>query len=845
MKRIFSRRIVIVVCVLALALFLIRPRVGRLRGVAAQAIAQGVGRHVEIRSIHLRLFPRLGFQLDDLVIHDDPEFGTEPLLRAPDVTAWLRVSALLRGRIEISNLLLSDASLNLTRTDSGRWNIEDLVERTSHTTLAPTADHETIARPSFPYIEATRARVNFKVGAEKTHFALTNAEFALWQDSQDAWGVRLKAAPIRTDANLTDTGVINISGSWRRSTGARQTPLHVSFEWKQAQIGQVSRLLYGTDKQWRGGVLLSGSLSGTPANLQLIADGSVSDFRHRDVMGGGELRFAAHCAANLDLPGRAMSNLDCIAPAGTGFLELKGSASGPDSYYGPFSSYDFWLVGSKVPADDVFQLTRHADPNFGSDISAAGELGGSIEISRTSAASPLRLQGDGAAHDLQFASVQANADVPIGTLPFALISAKTAGASSVRVRTLHAHLDWIRADQAQILLGPANLSMGKTAQVRALATISTTGYTATVKGAGEVQRLLQAARTIGIQAMPLTADGEADLDLTVAKSWHGEPPLVLGTSQLQSVKAQIHGLNAPLEITSAHLVLSPDSIRVQNLAASAGGGAAWKGSLLIPRPCVTDCAFEFDLHAPNVSAAMLNGLLNPALAKTPWYRILPFNSAQPNYLLRARARGNLTIDNLLLGKTTCSNFSVDLKLNAGELALSNMRAELLGGAASGDWKMNFSRSVPSISGSGSFEEVALDQVAKLTHDGWVHGMGSVKYTFSASGKNWPDILNSADMKAQFKLSDTTFPHLVLVGASQPLRAAAFAGEITFHDGEFSFHDAKLKAASGAYKVSGAAGLNGTLALKFANEAGTGFNVTGTLAKTRVSSTPTAQAALKP
>lgn len=843
MRRVFSRRGAAVVCVLALALFLIRPRVGRLRGTVAAAIAQGVGRHVEIRTIQLRLFPRPGFELYDLVIRDNPQFGVEPLLRAPDVTAWLRVSALLRGRIEISSLSLGDASLNLARNDSGRWNVEDLVERTSHSTLAPTTDREAVTRPSFPYIEATRARVNFKAGAEKTHFALTNAEFALWQESQDAWGMRLKAAPIRTDANLTDTGVINVSGNWRRAPAVRQMPLTFSFEWRQAQAGQLSRLLYGTDKQWRGGVLLTGSLTGTPQNLHLIADGSVADFRHRDVMGGGELRFAAHCAADLNLPARAMLNLDCVAPSGAGFLELKGSASGPKAYYAPFSTYDFWLVGSKVPADDIFQLARHADPNFGSDLAATGELDGSIEIGRANATSPLRLRGGGAAHELQLASAAANAVVLIGTLPFALVPAKTVVIAHVAARR-GAEPESIRYDQAQILLGPVNVLIGKNGTLRTTATVSTTGYTATIKGAGEIQRLLEAAHSIGIPAPPMSANGDADLDLTIAKSWAGAPALVLGTSQLHSVKAEVHGLNAPLEITNARLAFSPDSIRVQNLTASAAG-LAWKGSLLIPRPCVADCAFEFDLHSPSVSAATLNSLLNPAAAKTPWYRILPFNPAQPNYFLRTRANGKITIGNFLLGETACTNFTADMKLNAGEIVLSNISGEILGGTASGDWKANFSRRIPAVSGSGSLEDVALDQVAQLMHDGWVHGTGTAKYTLSVSGRSWPDLLNSAEMKAEFSISDTTFPHLVLVGASQPLRTSAFAGEITFHDGEFSFRDAKLKAASGVYKVIGTAGWDGTLALKFANEAGIGFNVTGTLTKTRVSPTPTAQAALKP
>jgi len=301
----------VIVCVVLLALFVVRPRAGRLRGRVSESIAQAVGRHVEIGSLHLRFFPRPGFSLDNLVVHDDPAFGAEPLLRAPDVTAWLRVGALLHGRIEVASLSLGNASLNLTRDNHGKWNIEDLVERTAHTSLAPTAAGKANEGPSFPYIEATRTRINFKEGAEKIHFALTGAEFGVWQDSRDTWGMRLKATPIRTDANLTDTGTIDVSGVWRRAARVQQTPLELSFAWKQGQIGQLSKLIYGVDKEWRGAVAISGTAIGTPEKLKVAVDGSLEDFRQRSVLGLGELQLAAHCAAEFNFPSRGVSNLDC------------------------------------------------------------------------------------------------------------------------------------------------------------------------------------------------------------------------------------------------------------------------------------------------------------------------------------------------------------------------------------------------------------------------------------------------------------------------------------------------------------------------------------------------------
>ena len=834
---------IVVVCALALALFLVRPRVGRLRGRVAHAIAQAVGRNVEISSIHLRLVPRPGFELDNLVIHDDATFGAEPLVRAPEVTAWLRVGALLRGHIEIASLSLNETSLNLARNAAGKWNVEDLVERTSHTALAPTGAPIRQAA-SFPYIEATHARINFKVGNEKTHFAFTNAAFALWQESQDTWSVRLRAAPIRTDSNLTDTGLIEVNGSWNRSSEARQTPFHFSFQWKQAQIGQLSRLFYGTDKNWRGGVLISGTAAGTPEQLQLNVDGSVDDFRHRDVMGGGNLHLAAHCGGDLNLPARVISNVDCVSPTGVGFLELKGSASGPRSDYAPFSTYDFWLVGSKVPANGLFRMAQHANDRFGNDITALGELDGSIEINRQGPTQPVRLQGGGAAHGLQLETDGNSSAIRIGTLPFTFVLATSKSVGIGRKRTDNS-TGWIPASQAQLQFGPVNLAMGRPTPLQTSATVSRDGYTVSIKGDGAIERLLQAAYALRVPAPAVSASGNANVDLTITSGWVGLKPTVIGTSQLRSVNAQIRGLNAPIEIASAHLTITEDAIRVQNLTAISAG-TTWRGSFLVPRPCASaiDCAFGFNLHTPAASVAALNTLLNPALANRPWYRILPFDS-QPSYLLRAKASGKLAIDEFTLGKAICSGFSTDVKLNSGSLTLSNMTGNVLGGHATGDWKAVFTRNSPTISGSGTLEKVALAEIAQLMHDGWVSGTGTAKYTFSTSGRSWQELLASADASAEFDVKDGTFPHLVLVGNSGPLRTNEFAGSLNLKNGKFSFDDTKLKAGDEVYTVSGTAALSGVLAIRIANENNGGFNVTGTLFKTRVSFIPTAQAALKP
>ena len=850
MKHLLSKRGLLLLAILLLIGFLVRPGAERLRGRVARSMTQALGRNVEIGSVHLRFLPRLGFDLSNVVIHDDSAFGTEPLLRAPEVTAWLSMGGLLRGKIAIANLSLSEASLNLTRNPQGRWNLEDLIERTSRTSLAPTGSGHQRGRAIFPYIEGSRTRINFKSGLEKTHFALADAEFALWQDSEDTWGARLQANPIRTDANLTDTGVIKLDGVWRRAAQAHETPLQFSFQWKQAQVGQVSSLITGADKGWRGGLTIFGSVLGSPEHLQITVDASLDGFRRQDVFGGGNLRLSAHCGAEYSSASHNLTDLDCVAPSGPGVIEVKGSARPATSLSSPLASYELWLVADKVPAGSVLNTLQHANPNFANDLGAAGEINATLQFERKEA-QWFVVDGHGVVDDLELSSGAAGS-VPFGTVPFgfverpspAFLELASSGTGKSRPAKGMAQSGNRLREEPRLEVGPVNLTSSKAAPLEARATLSRSGYEAAVRGETGIKRLLQLSHALGIPSPTVAADGSTKVDLAISGRWNGERPVVRGQAQLRSVRAQLRGLNAPLEISGADLSIEAKRVSVQNLTA-ATGNVTWRGSLEVARPCGTPtaCTFRFSVHTAELSARDLNDLLNPALAEKPWYSFLSLSSSQSPFLAQAHASGNIVIDKLKLGTASGSHFAADLRLNSGELTLSNMRAELLGGRATGEWVADFSSKPPHYRGAGSLKAASLIAVAGLMHDSWINGTGSINYEFNATGWKLADVVASADANADFTIAPGTFSHVVLPLTSEPVRAETFSGNLQFEDGEFTFRDAKLKTSGSVYKLSGTASLNGEVSLKMTGV--TGYNITGTFQKTRVTTIPVAQAALKP
>ena len=834
--------------VLLLALFLVRPGAGRLRTRIVRSISLALGRQVDVGSVRLRLLPRPGFDLVNFVVHDDPAFSAEPLLRSEEVTANLRVSSLLRGRLEIARLSLTEPSINLVRNPEGHWNLENLVERAAKTPVAPTSKAKTEMRPGFPYIEADGGRINFKFGQEKKPYALTEADFALWQDSENAWGMRLKARPLRTDFNLTDTGLINLNGSWQRAGSLRETPLQFSLQWDRAQLGQVTKLAYGNDKGWRGSVKASATLTGTPADLTVDSSASVQDFRRYDIVGGGALRLAGQCRGHYSSVTRTLSNVACRAPVGDGAITVDGSIAG----LAGFRVYDLVLVVQNVPIQSLVEFARHAKNDIPDDLVATGKLDANIKVRQPREANQTAIvwEGGGGTLGFRLGSELTNTELLLGRIPFAVSPGWDMQLNAKKMRGEDESEAGHSPAETHVDVGPFGLALGRQAPGVVRGWISRSGYSLLIQGDAQVKRLLRLAKTVGLPAPQPAADGVAKIDLQIAGEWSAfKAPKAVGKAQLHSIRAEVRGLNAPLEIGSATVVLAHDEITVQNITASVAG-SKWSGSLLLPRQCVVPdiCPVRFDLQADEIATDELNQLLNPHPGKRPWYRFLS-SAPRPgtSYLTSLHAIGKLTANRVAIHNLVTSRVSANVELEDGKLRLSDLRGDVLGGRHSGEWKADFTARPPVYSGSGTLERVALGQLAEAMHDGWVTGTAKATYRATTSGLSAVELFSSANATLQVEARDGLLPHIALASGTGPLRMRRLVGRLLLRDGKFEIVDGKLETAGGIYQLSGTASLGRTLDVKLVRDGTHGFNITGTLTEPHVApaTTPETRAALKP
>ncbi|MGA2561720.1 MAG: AsmA family protein, partial [Terracidiphilus sp.] len=409
--------------VVLLAVVLVPPMVSinRYKNDITHLVSESLGRPVRLSSVELRLIPRPGFVLTDLTVDEDPAYGAEPVLRANAVKASIRLFSLWRGRLEISRISVDEASINLVRTAEGRWNLESLFRTAAgkvQNAEAAQANPNRRVNP-FPYIEATNSRINFKEGVEKLPFSLLNTDLSFWQEQPGEWRIRVRGQPARTDVNLdlADTGVVRLEASIHRAAELRNLPVHLDVDWQNAQLGQLTRLLIGSDSGWRGDLTGEMHLDGTAEAAQIQTRLRATGVHREEFAPAAPMDFDASCGLvyGNETPAHFSVELDQI-PVGAALdalrtvrndfapgLQAAGLVSGKIGYAPQSADVATTAkTASKNPAPSTHGSRAHAQP--------AGPLTGSLTVQG------FQLSGDGIGEPVQVPKVVLEAVSTAATL---------------------------------------------------------------------------------------------------------------------------------------------------------------------------------------------------------------------------------------------------------------------------------------------------------------------------------------------------------------------------------------------------------------------------------------------
>jgi len=828
MARRATRRILWGVLLLVLLGLLLPPfiNVNRYRKRAAAAIGRALGREVTVSNIELKLLPRPGLVLSNFVVADDPSYGAEPMLHAATVTAYIRLTSLWRGRLEIGTLELDSPSLNLVRRPDAHWNLEELIERTERVSSAPTGKTRPESRPRFPYVKAKTGRINFKLGQVKKAFAFTDADFALWLESESQWGIRLEGRPVRTDVGISDTGTLKLDGRFQRGLALRDTPVNFRIALTGGPLGQITTLIYGHDRGWRGAVSANAILTGTPAALGVTLDAQVDDFRRYDIALGGALRMRVHCTGTYSSPDDALSDLQCESPVGPGVLHVRGSAQG---WLG--EAYDASISAEQIPADRLVALARHAKKDLPPDLTATGDVEAVFAVRKEPGGAPV-WEGGGRSRELVLHSEVLKKDLEVGEVQF--VVPNPGSQPPKRKRPVYATPPSAGNTGLRLVVKPFPLSLGAASPATASASFDRDHYSVGLNGEAELTRLLNVGKALGVGTPGVGLAGPAQIDLQVAGTWVGfAPPVPSGKVQLRNATAELQGISEPLEIASATATLANQAVNVTSFTAVLAQGPDISGSASFPLHCTApeNCIVRFDVHTADISLARVNHLVNPSLRPQPWYRLLAPWQRREDALLKLRARGRFSVARLEIGAAVANNVSGLAELEAGKLRISDLRGDVLGGHHAGTWTADFTVSPPRFAGSGNLSRVSMAQLASLMHDNWASGAVDAKYSLAMAGLTPAALRTSANGSAVFTWAGGSLRHVTLDSRGVPVSFSDFTGTVSLQNGTLTLTDCRL----------GTASLDRSLDLRFESKGGRAYAVSGPLDKPHVEAVPSAPA----
>jgi AsmA protein len=478
---------------------------------------------VHLDQVTLNLLPLPGFTLQNLVVEEDPAFGAEPIIRANSVRATLRLSSLWTKRVEFSTISFTDPSVNLVHLPNGKWNLESILLQASHIEAAPTAQKKAGPAPRFPYIEATGARLNIKLGEEKIPLSFTNAEFALWLPNPEQWHLRLQADPARTDTVVAGAGTIHVEGTLGRAASLSLVPIHLQGEWRDAPLGGASRVLLGRDAGWRGDVTLSANVQGTVGHSSVEAKLSSGNARRADFVPEHPLSVELECLGTATNLFHSFDNVRCNwPPAGSSDAQvLIATGSVPDIRNLDSATLHVSVPG--IPADTLLNWLRVLDERTPSDVSVSGTLTGDLAY-HPNPSSPPSWSGAVSVTGAKLMSAQTGST----SLIAGNISIHSASPPIPKTRPRTKTQPSPAADS--FVLAPTDLALGGKNPATLEGRFDATGYTLHLSGMASSSRLQALEAAVPELADGLTKAAPANhgaapspIDLTAVRPWSGTP----------------------------------------------------------------------------------------------------------------------------------------------------------------------------------------------------------------------------------------------------------------------------------------------------------------------------------
>jgi len=664
------------------------------------ALAEALDRQVEIRGpVRWRVFGGLGLTFGDVVIHDDPSMGLEPLAYVDSLEVGFALSSLWRGRLAFSHLRLVEPSVNLVKNTEGVWNYPGLLDRAF--------DGSQRGRV-LPRIQVRSGRLNFKHGDTKSVFCFTGADLDIRPDESDdeAVIVQFEGKPARTDRPAQSFGEVS-GGGWLYHPGEDESRIRWNLRMQRSSISELLTLMTGQRVGLEGFVTSSAQLEGPLSDVEIAGQFQLAEFNQGFLL-PAEPEPVMYFRGRLDVPGQRLqlstvSGDESVLPLA---IEVRAS----DYLVQP--DWQFVFLPQRLPIETVMPVAL--DMGFAMSAFAGwrGFLSGAVEWSRSDGFRGLLSVED--------------AELREGGVP-------------------------LRVDTAELSLAGNSFEMPETT-VR-IGTEETIRAEASYEGMSEEWRVALTSEDIAVgdqaeiwrrltgSEPPALLDrfegGSLSGKLTMLRPPVGET-LWSGEVELRGAQLSIDGISDEIEVESARVLLTDDGFRVPEMQGSVGGlaiEARYERSGSAERP------HRLELKIDEADAFELGELFGPSLERSrPGLIARTFGLGvmqPPGWLTSRRASGSLRIDRLSAGLMEFSGLEFDFYWDGTRIELVNLRSGIGRATIEGSASVNLGTASPTYLVRAAIEDFP-----------WSGGLVDAEGRLRSSG-TWLEVVTSASAEGSF------------------------------------------------------------------------------------------------
>jgi hypothetical protein len=709
-------------------------------------------RPVTFGRVSFRLLPRLGFTIENVVVGEDPHFGSEPFARVDRIDCALRWRSLWRSRLDFASLRLDHPTLNMVRNERGEWNFENLLLQSgipapSLTTPANT----TPGAASSLDLAAEDGRLSFQVGADKKPLAITDLRAAL---SIERFArrirFRLSGSPVRTDLSLPSPGAVELTGEWTpgKDLGG---PLQATLRTRGALLYDWVPLLSGRNPELYGVLDVQVNLGGSLRVLDLEGDARLTQLHRWEMLPpSGPWPWAIHFRGQFDRRnGRAL-----VESLEASFADSHLHLSGTIDKIPQSPVFDLVLALERSRLEDFVALGRRLWVNTGA-WAVKGRVDGMLTVQGPWA--QRRYGGFLGAREVRIST--GSEDFPVSDLA-------------------------VRIDERGARLAPLRVSLAPHVELLAEGTLDRLSHPPRYElflsaGAVSLRALIGFGRALGLPALRgLDAQGVATATVRLAGSaWPASRPVLTARAQLRAARLLVPGLTEPLNLPRVGLRVNEDEIVADPVVAVMGTSVftarlAHRGERKLP--------WEFDVRANNLS--MEQGALwfdalgrrqpIPLLDRLPGLSSFAARRAAASSLFSyLNARGRFVAPSVTYRALTLKDFRADLEISGRLIKVSKAAFVAGGGRGQGSARVNLTGAPALIAADIS---LAGASVQSLT--GWLPvALRGARGAISGSAHLETRGLSREEMSGNLRGEATVLFKDATFGDFDPLGALAHAG----------------------------------------------------------------------